>query len=542
MMVGVALDDHHDQTGLYTLEFFLSLIGVPFKLIHNSPDNTCDLFIHYGWRIEAEGWGGRPVISIPPYSRKTEGRVVKLVHQQPPRISSFLLFGQERLPLYYPFVSFSEGKILYHYTTGEGAVVQEGDVVRFGYDIVASAFYLLNLEEEREVEKRETERRDLLQPTVDRYIKLLQGLIERCYHSQNLPCISLCHWPYGKRFAVCLSHDVDRIHRKELFTLGVDLYRILTGFLKGNFGKAFSDIRKFLGILFEKENPYWNFERWMALEGAYKVRSTFYFMEGRRIGRYGRRYNCRRLRGVIQKLHDGGWEIGLHGSYSAWRDSKQLMLERTALERTLGDQVTGHRQHYLRFDSDRSYSVYQETGFDYDTTLGYNDFIGYRAGTSFPFFPYTCGGIMEIPLVAMDHALVKQGLSSQTGFLLSLLQKTEAEEGCVSFLWHQDAFDDYHYPGWSDPRWREAYEGILRYVVDRGGWAATGRDMATWWRERNACRYTIETTGKMIVIRLLSHAPEWLRFRVLLPGREEQIIECWAGEWQIGDTQIKIIK
>ena len=69
-MIGVVLDDHHDQEGIYTLEFFLSLIGVPFRLIHSRHNNTYDLFIHYGWQPEAEGWRGKPVISIPPYTHK----------------------------------------------------------------------------------------------------------------------------------------------------------------------------------------------------------------------------------------------------------------------------------------------------------------------------------------------------------------------------------------------------------------------------------------------------------------------------------------
>jgi peptidoglycan/xylan/chitin deacetylase (PgdA/CDA1 family) len=613
-MIGIILDNPLDCRSAYTFEFFFSIMGVPFELIEKGHDRDHDLVIHYGWEPQKHDWMGRPVISIPPYARlidSAKGSIPGLREQWPPLITACLRLGDERVPFYYPFVPPSEGEILYCYEMEEGtvveggAVVEEGKVVRLGFDIVASAFYLLNLEEERRhhsspqrrrrkaKEQQDRERiirRDLLQPTVDRYVKLLRGLIERCYHREGLPFVSTCPWPYGKKFAVCLSHDVDRVYTREMLTVGVALYKILRDFLKGDFRKAFSDVHRLVGSFLQRGDRYWNFERWMALESAYDVRSTFYFMEGRRVGLYGRRYNCQKLKALLHRLHKEGWEVGLHGGYYSWQDSERRRKEKMTLERTLGDRLSGHRQHYLRFDPDRSYRVSQEAGFDYDTTLGYNDRVGYRAGTSFPFVPYeplqeihrqlsppprpvqsgrsmhvgdppeslpalsplhrngsyprfTQMHLLEIPLIVMDRGLVLQGLSSKTGFLRSFLEKTEIEEGCLSILWHECAFDDYEYPGWSDPGWREEYEGVLRYVTDHDGWAATGREMTAWWRARNGCRYRVRTLpdpDTTTIVTLESIPPEGLCFRVLLPDGEERIIEGRSGEWHVGAIRVII--
>ena len=72
-------------------------------------------------------------------------------------------------------------------------------------------------------------------------------------------------WPDGKKFAVCLTHDVDRVKKT---------YQYITHFVKT---KDFYHIKSFFT---RQHDPYWNFEKIMQNEEKYGVRSTFFFLNG----------------------------------------------------------------------------------------------------------------------------------------------------------------------------------------------------------------------------------------------------------------------
>ena len=80
-------------------------------------------------------------------------------------------------------------------------------------------------------------------------------------------------WPDDKKFAVCLTHDVDRVKKT---------YQYLTRFehflKKLEIKNAFNEIFCFLKFYFSKDpkkDPYWNFEIIMEIERKFGVRSTF---------------------------------------------------------------------------------------------------------------------------------------------------------------------------------------------------------------------------------------------------------------------------
>ncbi len=76
---------------------------------------------------------------------------------------------------------------------------------------------------------------------------------------------------------------------------------------------------------------------------------------------------------------DGGFEVGLHG-IDAWADKDSAAEERRRLEPRSGTAGLGVRMHWLYWDKD-TFRILDEAGFAYDSTFGYNDTVGYRAGT-----------------------------------------------------------------------------------------------------------------------------------------------------------------
>lgn len=96
--------------------------------------------------------------------------------------------------------------------------------------------------------------------------------------------------------------------------------------------------------------------------------------------------------------------LALHGSPQSAFDPL-VLAEELANLRDLGFNPTGFRTHYLHFNYQQSFPFLEEAGIKYDSTsLGYWEHIGFRAGISFPFYPFNIAEnrpfrVLEIPLL-----------------------------------------------------------------------------------------------------------------------------------------------
>ena len=93
------------------------------------------------------------------------------------------------------------------------------------------------------------------------------------------------------------------------------------------------------------------------------------------------------------------------------------------------------RMHWLYYD-EQSPVVLEKAGAAYDSTVGYNETVGYRAGTTQAYKPLEVARLLELPLHAMDTALFYPaylGLSSrQARTLLGRLAENAAQFGGCS--------------------------------------------------------------------------------------------------------------
>ncbi|MFA6226286.1 MAG: hypothetical protein WC620_08995 [Methanoregula sp.] len=69
-----------------------------------------------------------------------------------------------------------------------------------------------------------------------------------------------------------------------------------------------------------------------------------------------------------------------------------------------GDDSVGNRTHWLLFDRN-SWKKLDDAGYTYDTTFGYNDDAGFRAGTLQVCHPEGCSKLLELPLHIQDIGL-----------------------------------------------------------------------------------------------------------------------------------------
>ena len=228
----------------------------------------------------------------------------------------------------------------------------------------------------------------------------------------------------------------------------------------------------------------------MRLERKLGVRSTFFFLnESAKVKmfdrstwrHYGRKYDIRdkNVAEVIRTLYSEGWEIGLHGSFYSYKNIKLLRKEKDILEDVLGAKVKGIRQHNLNLEIPYTWKIHEKLGFEYDTSLGFNDRVGFVGGRYFPFHPVDEEGkpmkLLEIPLAIEDIALFRY--KKPWDVCIRMIEEVERKGGVLTVLWHHSVFNELEFPGWA-----EIYEKMIKVCKEKGAWITTAGEIAKWWK------------------------------------------------------------
>jgi peptidoglycan/xylan/chitin deacetylase (PgdA/CDA1 family) len=291
----------------------------------------------------------------------------------------------------------------------------------------------------------------------------------------------------GARFAVALTHDVDTPWRWTRIGMRGAAARLKQAALAGRPGPALREARGLAAVPAHRlrgTDPNWRFDRILRIERDRGASSTFFVMAGNRHpadGAAPEAYERLRPR-LVELLLAGGAEVGLHGSYTAATAADVLAEERDVLEQLAGP-VAGQRFHYLRVDPHANLATLARLGFAYDSTLGFPDAPGFRAGIAQPFRPwdYAADGPLDLvvlPLAVMDATLAEQrylGLSAAAAErrLLSLVDWAAEHGGGFAVLWHTDRFDPATSRGWD-----RLYLRFIQAVTERGGVCLSAGELA----------------------------------------------------------------
>jgi len=301
---------------------------------------------------------------------------------------------------------------------------------------------------------------------------------------KRLKTAAKSRWPDQRPFAVALSHDVDRTRKRAQY-----FYLMVLALRNRSPQKAIEQFYSLVSLL-QGKNPYWNFDRIRRLEDEIGVRSTFFFMEetgkarltslkSQILFRNRYRLDSPNIKKTIHDLNEGGWEVGLHGSYNSYLSKTLLSKEKTRLESILGHPVPGTRQHYLRLAIPDTWKIHAELGFTYDSTLGYSDRIGFRYDQLHPFFPADpISGrtipVLQLPIGIMDVPLMK--LSKPWESALAIIEQVEDCNGVLVLDWHQRVFNSWEYYDYQD-----IYVRIMRECQRREALVGTCSQIAQAW-------------------------------------------------------------
>ncbi len=297
----------------------------------------------------------------------------------------------------------------------------------------------------------------------------------------------------GAKFAVALTHDVDNPWRWTRIGVRGAAARLKGHALAGRAGPAVHEARGLARVPLHKlrgTDPNWRFAEIAAAERAHDARSTFFVLAGHghpADGAAPETYDRLRPQ-LVETLLGAGAEVGLHGSYLAADDLEQLARERALLAQLDGPLI-GHRYHYLRVDPLRNLAPLAGIGFRYDTSLGFPDALGFRAGIAHPFRPWDFererpADLLEVPLAVMDAMLAEEryaGLTAEEAKprVLALLDWAAEHGGGFSILWHPERFDAPSARGWD-----RLYFELVDAVRERGGICLAAGELAGLSAER----------------------------------------------------------
>ena len=392
---------------------------------------------------------------------------------------------------------------------GERPVSYSGEVGgrrirRIGYDLFAEVRRLLT--DGQPVSRA-------LSPTLELHVEMMR----RALVDSGVSFVEVAPRPLGYDFICCLTHDVDffgvRRHKFDR-TLAGFVFRASIGSLLDVFRgrRVVADAFRnwvallslpfvFLGLVQDFWHP---FDDYARIEKG--RRSTYFLVPFKGVPGVAPGGSVEESRAVPYDISDIGDELGraaahtefaVHG-IEAWRDADAGQAEMRRLTARTGSDRAGVRMHWLYFDRESPRRL-EAAGFDYDSTCGYNDAVGFRAGTSQVFRLPNTEDLMELPLSIMDTALFfprrmnldPEDAAEQCRHIIAAARRFG---GTVVINWHDRSLAPERLLG-------RFYRQLLQEVSagDRAWFAAAG-EAVDWFRWRRSIRFVESSDGRTVSV------------------------------------------
>jgi hypothetical protein len=245
------------------------------------------------------------------------------------------------------------------------------------------------------------------------------------------------------------------------------------------------------------ENPddFWLFEDIMEYERGLGVSSTFFFASIFRFDFGANKYDVPyilkqdRFKQIFKKIRKKGFDIGLHASYNAYKSPNKFIYEKKKLEEVSGAEVKGQRHHYwhMGIDEGRTLKYHELAGLGYDSSIAFNDIMGFKRNIALPYYPVNHEGIvkvLQLPVFCMDGNLFYSDTTIEA--VLKKLQQfndiLKRNNGLGVIDWHVRT----SYPKNREYRnWGETYVKYIENVTrDDTAWVTNLMEIHNWVMRR----------------------------------------------------------
>ncbi|MGE0566919.1 MAG: polysaccharide deacetylase family protein [Bacteroidia bacterium] len=348
----------------------------------------------------------------------------------------------------------------FKYVQGFPVVFKTDQNDDLGFDIFSAVFYFISRYEEwqvtdLDVHGRFEARNSILKsngildkPVLDIWTNELKRQLQTKFPNYLFPT---------KKFTNLVTIDVDNLFAFKGKSLSRSIGSSLKDLAKGNFKQIKTRWKVIIGL---QKDPFDVYERINNLSIEKNLPVFFFFLQ-KSGTKFDRTVNpsSDEFNKVIKALNADNINVGLHPSYNSSTSEALLRNEKEQLESHAGRNISTSRQHYLRFDIEKTPDILLNSGIKIDFSVGFASEIGYRAGTFTPFYHFDFNKeipteLLRVPFVIMDGTYFIYSSSGSAQAIKDIESySTEVKKlggGLFVSVFHERTFDPQIAPGFND--------------------------------------------------------------------------------------------
>ncbi len=245
--------------------------------------------------------------------------------------------------------------------------------------------------------------------------------------------------------------------------------RIIGGYLKNIRDLDFNDFIYRTKVLLGKEkDPFNTFDYIFDIIHKHKLETIFFIL----FADYGTNdkntptYN-RTFRELVAYIGDNA-KVGIHPSFTSNTVVSKLKKEIANLSKTVHQEITKSRQHFLIIHMPSTYRNLSSFGITDDYSMGFAGEIGFRASTSMSFLFYDLEmeyttSLRIHPFAAMEGTLKdykKMTAEEALKEYKKIIDETKAVDGTFISIWHNESLSNKK--RWID--WNNVFEKMIEYA------------------------------------------------------------------------------
>jgi len=336
-----------------------------------------------------------------------------------------------------------DSELLFFYGSSQLAKIDKE--IKLGFDIIGSSFFMLSRWEEYQSTDLDEHKRFkgsasfavkhhfINRPIVNEYADFLLNLFaELEYKIED-----------KRSYQIIATHDIDNIYKFP--TTKSKLKAAASSMLKSRSGAGLKN------IITEQKDPYDTFNYMLDVERKHSTKA-YYNVHLRSTGKWNGNYDVKDayVSPLLKQIMSEGHEIGFHPGYDSFNNKSKFEAQLQSAKDVLNIDFKHGRQHFLNFEVPNTWTIWNDAGFEWESSLYYPAYPGFRCGTctTFNVFDITSRSklaLKERPMSFMDVSYTKYlQLSEETCIenIQELKSTIKKYKGEFVFLWHNSFFAD----------------------------------------------------------------------------------------------------
>lgn len=238
------------------------------------------------------------------------------------------------------------------------------------------------------------------------------------------------------------------------------LKRTLGGYIKDVAENNFTAIQERTAVLRGKNaDPYFSFDFTDKLHKENNLCPIYFILAAKKNGPFDKHILPSQpdMKMLIKELSEK-YQVGMHPSYETNKRPELFPQEKKILSAIIGMEVSISRQHYIKLVFPQTYRKLIELGIQQDYSMGYGTHLGFRAGTSRPFYWYDLKeeqqtSLQVFPFSFMDttaHYELEMSVEEAFQKLNSIKEKLLKMGGLMVTVFHNFSLGtDKEWAGWA---------------------------------------------------------------------------------------------